>query len=296
MVDMISGGRLILGVGAGYAPEEFAAFGLSVKQRGSRLDEGAALLRPALDGNQRHAPRPVLPRRRRHGGTQAGAAAGSPHLVRRLDRARHQSCGSAGRRLAGRAIGRAVGAVVVREVVPPDARGDGQGAGGDRRVPLRLRRGHHRAGAGGRRGLFHPGLREHVLPLAASRRQAAARRADHRAARREPHHPGRRRYLRSGRSRVSGKSWGWTTSSAASPSPAFPAKRPWHPWTSSPGRSCRRFDEKRPSRRALATGKGPVATDRCVAGRRLRGLNRSPATSWPLPRSRPRAPRNLRRS
>lgn len=45
MVDMISGGRLILGVGAGYAPEEFAAFGLSVKQRGSRLDEGAALLR-----------------------------------------------------------------------------------------------------------------------------------------------------------------------------------------------------------------------------------------------------------
>ncbi len=45
MVDMISGGRLILGVGVGYAPEEFAAFGLSVKQRGSRMDEGAALLR-----------------------------------------------------------------------------------------------------------------------------------------------------------------------------------------------------------------------------------------------------------
>lgn len=45
MVDLISGGRLILGVGAGYAPEEFAAFGLSVKQRGSRLDEGAALVR-----------------------------------------------------------------------------------------------------------------------------------------------------------------------------------------------------------------------------------------------------------
>jgi probable F420-dependent oxidoreductase len=44
MVDLISGGRLILGVGAGYAPEEFAAFGLSVNQRGSRLDESAALL------------------------------------------------------------------------------------------------------------------------------------------------------------------------------------------------------------------------------------------------------------
>jgi probable F420-dependent oxidoreductase len=44
MVDMISGGRLILGIGAGYAPEEFAAFGSSLKERGSRLEESAALL------------------------------------------------------------------------------------------------------------------------------------------------------------------------------------------------------------------------------------------------------------
>lgn len=44
MVDMISGGRLVLGVGAGYAPEEFAAFGCSIKERGSRLEEGASLI------------------------------------------------------------------------------------------------------------------------------------------------------------------------------------------------------------------------------------------------------------
>lgn len=44
MVDMISSGRLILGIGAGYAPEEFAAFGSSLKERGSRLEESAALL------------------------------------------------------------------------------------------------------------------------------------------------------------------------------------------------------------------------------------------------------------
>src|SRR2546426_3545454 len=44
MVDVISGGRLILGIGAGYAPEEFAAFGYSVKERGSRLEESASLL------------------------------------------------------------------------------------------------------------------------------------------------------------------------------------------------------------------------------------------------------------
>jgi len=44
MVDIISGGRLILGIGAGYAPEEFAAFGYSIKERGSRLEESASLL------------------------------------------------------------------------------------------------------------------------------------------------------------------------------------------------------------------------------------------------------------
>jgi probable F420-dependent oxidoreductase len=44
MVDRISGGRLILGIGAGYAPEEFSAFGCSLKERGSRLEEGASLL------------------------------------------------------------------------------------------------------------------------------------------------------------------------------------------------------------------------------------------------------------
>ncbi|HEX9786884.1 MAG TPA: LLM class flavin-dependent oxidoreductase [Candidatus Binatia bacterium] len=44
MVDTISGGRVILGIGAGYAPEEFAAFGYSLKERGGRLEESAALL------------------------------------------------------------------------------------------------------------------------------------------------------------------------------------------------------------------------------------------------------------
>src|SRR5919206_1144469 len=50
MVDMISGGRLILGVGAGYAPEEFAAFGYSLKQRGSRVGGAGGLLAPPLGG------------------------------------------------------------------------------------------------------------------------------------------------------------------------------------------------------------------------------------------------------
>src|SRR5262245_52599263 len=44
MVDVISGGRLILGIGTGYAPEEFAAFGVSIKERGSRMDEAVPLI------------------------------------------------------------------------------------------------------------------------------------------------------------------------------------------------------------------------------------------------------------
>jgi len=45
MVDVISNGRLILGVGVGYAPEEFAAFGIPREERGSRMDEAVPLIR-----------------------------------------------------------------------------------------------------------------------------------------------------------------------------------------------------------------------------------------------------------
>jgi probable F420-dependent oxidoreductase len=50
MVDVISGGRLILGVGAGYAPEEFTAFGVSIGERGSRLDESVPLIQRLWSG------------------------------------------------------------------------------------------------------------------------------------------------------------------------------------------------------------------------------------------------------
>src|SRR5712691_5253512 len=71
-VDVISGGRLILGLGVGYAPEEFAAFGVPLKERGSRMDEAVALIhrlwseeKVTHDGRHFHlanatvAPRPV---------------------------------------------------------------------------------------------------------------------------------------------------------------------------------------------------------------------------------------------
>jgi alkanesulfonate monooxygenase SsuD/methylene tetrahydromethanopterin reductase-like flavin-dependent oxidoreductase (luciferase family) len=44
-LDVITGGRFVLGVGLGYRPEEFAVFGVSMKERVSRLTEGVEIIR-----------------------------------------------------------------------------------------------------------------------------------------------------------------------------------------------------------------------------------------------------------
>lgn len=48
LVDLVSGGRLVLGVGQGYAPREFAAFGVRRRDRATLLEEGVEILRQAL--------------------------------------------------------------------------------------------------------------------------------------------------------------------------------------------------------------------------------------------------------
>lgn len=45
MVDVLSGGRLILGLSAGYADDEYQAFGVSRRERGHRMEEGLCLIR-----------------------------------------------------------------------------------------------------------------------------------------------------------------------------------------------------------------------------------------------------------
>jgi len=45
LVQAISGGRLVLGVGAGYRPEEFAAFGVPFEERAARMEESLHVLR-----------------------------------------------------------------------------------------------------------------------------------------------------------------------------------------------------------------------------------------------------------
>jgi len=44
-VDILSNGRFDFGVGQGYAPHEFEGFGVSSKERGSRLEEGVEVIR-----------------------------------------------------------------------------------------------------------------------------------------------------------------------------------------------------------------------------------------------------------
>lgn len=62
-LDLLSGGRVIIGVGAGHVEQEFAALGVDFAARGRELDEGLRVLdevlaRGAIDGMQL-APRPV---------------------------------------------------------------------------------------------------------------------------------------------------------------------------------------------------------------------------------------------
>jgi probable F420-dependent oxidoreductase len=45
MLDVISNGRLVLGVAIGYRPEEFAAFGQPLERRGARFEEQIAIIR-----------------------------------------------------------------------------------------------------------------------------------------------------------------------------------------------------------------------------------------------------------
>lgn len=59
MVDALSGGRFDLGVGIGYRQEEFDTFGISLKERVSRLEEGIDLMRRAWT-------EPVVNHRGRH--------------------------------------------------------------------------------------------------------------------------------------------------------------------------------------------------------------------------------------
>ena len=52
MVDVLSGGRLELGVGSGYLSHEFAGFGIPHDERRARFDEALAVIRRAFSGER----------------------------------------------------------------------------------------------------------------------------------------------------------------------------------------------------------------------------------------------------
>ena len=95
-VDLISGGRLILGLGIGWRDEEFEGFDVDVRQRGRRLDGTIAVLRQAWgdglvtgDGVAFRYPEPglnVTPKPGRGAATPIWIGAGAEPAVRRAGR------------------------------------------------------------------------------------------------------------------------------------------------------------------------------------------------------------------
>jgi alkanesulfonate monooxygenase SsuD/methylene tetrahydromethanopterin reductase-like flavin-dependent oxidoreductase (luciferase family) len=52
VVDILSGGRLVLGLGAGYVDADFEAVGINRKERGGRSEEALGIITRALRGEQ----------------------------------------------------------------------------------------------------------------------------------------------------------------------------------------------------------------------------------------------------
>jgi alkanesulfonate monooxygenase SsuD/methylene tetrahydromethanopterin reductase-like flavin-dependent oxidoreductase (luciferase family) len=92
--DIVSGGRFRLGVAVGYRELEFAAFGVPLSERGTRMDEGVEIIRRAFTGEEmsfsgRHwriPPLTVTPPPVRPGGPPIWIGGTTPRAIERAAR------------------------------------------------------------------------------------------------------------------------------------------------------------------------------------------------------------------
>jgi alkanesulfonate monooxygenase SsuD/methylene tetrahydromethanopterin reductase-like flavin-dependent oxidoreductase (luciferase family) len=92
LVDAISGGRLVMGLGAGFMPRDFEQCGVPVDERGDRLAEGVTILKrlwqgdgSAFRGQHHDVPMqdPLYPPPHQPGGPPVWLATGTPAGLRR---------------------------------------------------------------------------------------------------------------------------------------------------------------------------------------------------------------------
>jgi hypothetical protein len=138
-IDILSGGRLVVGVGPGSSADDYAAVGIGYQERWRRFDEAVRVLRALLHGDPVGFEGEFHSTPRGPAGAAAGAAARPADLGGEL--------GLAGRVAAGRAPGRRLAGLGLQHHAGPVPRGPG---------PARRGVGPRGQGAGARRVFVWP--------------------------------------------------------------------------------------------------------------------------------------------